>query len=178
MFFPRTEKSCSFRIIFDILNLNREVIINLKTIKLKCDNCGGELEVNSEQDKIFCQYCGAKIFISDDASELRRVEDVKLQARKKNHEQTIKEKKELEELKTLDNFKNGKLSKVLLIFAAICGIIAFTSGLSLAGVIAFIQTGLFIGSWLLGMEIIKSQNKKLYLVLALIGFALICLLMR
>ena len=145
----------------------------MKTIKLKCDNCGGELEVNSEQDKIFCQYCGAKIFISDDASELRRVEDVKLQARKKNHEQTIKEKKELEELNALDNFKKGKLSKTLLIFAALCGIIAFTRGLSLAGIIAFIQTGLFIGSWLLGMEIIKSKNKKLYLVLALIGFALI-----
>lgn len=145
----------------------------MKTIKLKCDNCGGELEVNSEQDKIFCQYCGAKIFISDDASELRRVEDVKLQARKKNHEQTIKEKKELEELKALDNFKKGKLSKVLLIFAAICGIIAFTRGLILAGVIAFIQAVLFISSWLLGMEIIKYSNKKLYIILALIGFALI-----
>ena len=145
----------------------------MKTIKLKCDNCGGELEVNSKQDKIFCQYCGAKIFISDDASELRRVEDVKLQARKKNHEQTIKEKKELEELKALDNFKKGKLSKVLLIFAAICGIIAFTRGLILAGVIAFIQAVLFISSWLLGMEIIKYSNKKLYIILALIGFALI-----
>jgi len=145
----------------------------LKTIKLKCDNCGGELEVNTEQDKIFCQYCGAKVLIDDDASELRRVEDAKLQARKKNHEQTIKEKKELDELKALDNFKNGKLSKLLLIFAALCGIIAFARGLSLAGVIAFIQAVLFISSWLLGMEIIKNSNKKLYIILALIGFALI-----
>ena len=145
----------------------------MKTIKLKCDNCGGELEVNTEQDKIFCQYCGAKVLIDDDASELRRVEDAKLQARKKNHEQTIKEKKELDELKALDNFKNGKLSKLLLIFAALCGIIAFARGLSLAGVIAFIQAVLFISSWLLGMEIIKNSNKKLYIILALIGFALI-----
>lgn len=145
----------------------------MKTIKLKCDNCGGELEVNTEQDKIFCQYCGAKVLIDDDASELRRVEDAKLQARKKNHEQTIKEKKELDELKALDNFKNGKLSKLLLIFAALCGIIAFARGLSLAGVIAFIQAVLFISSWLLGMEIIKYSNKKLYIILALIGFALI-----
>ena len=145
----------------------------MKMVKLKCDNCGGELEVNSEQDKIFCQYCGAKVLINDDAAELRRVEDVKLQARKKNHEQSIKEKKELDELKALDNFKNGKLSKVLLIFAALCGIIAFARGLSLAGVIAFIQAVLFTSSWLLGMEIIKYSNKKLYLILALIGFALI-----
>ena len=145
----------------------------MKLIKMKCENCGATLEVNKDLDKINCKFCGAEILIDDEAAELRRVEEVKLQARKQNHEQTIKEKKDLEELNAVDNFKKGKLSKVLLIFAAICGIVTFSRGFSIAGVIALIQTALFIGSWLLGMEIIKQPNKKLYIILALVGFALI-----
>ena len=43
----------------------------------------------------------------------------------------------------------------------LCGIIAFARGLSLAGVIAFIQAVLFTSSWLLGMEIIKYSIAKM-----------------
>lgn len=145
----------------------------MKLVKLKCENCGAKLEVNKDLDKINCNFCGAEILIDDEASELRRVEEVKLQARKQNHEQSIKEKKELEELNAVDNFKKGKLSKLLLIFAALCGIVMFSRGFSVAGFIAFIQTVLFIASWLFGMDIIRHSNKKLYVILAFIGFALI-----
>ena len=145
----------------------------MKLVKLKCDNCGAKLEVDVEQDKIYCKYCRAEILIDDKATELRRIEDVKLQARKQNHEQTIKEKKELEELNAVDNFKKGKFSKVLLVFAAICGLLTFTREFDFASIIALIQTALFIAAWLFGMEIIKQPNKKLYIILALIGFGLI-----
>ena len=58
----------------------------MNLIKLKCENCGAQLEVNSDLDKINCNFCGAEILISDEATELRRVESVKLESRKKNHE--------------------------------------------------------------------------------------------
>ena len=145
----------------------------MKIIKMKCEHCGATLDVNTELDKIYCDYCGSEILIDDAALELRRIEEVKLHARKQNHEQTIQEQKDFEDLSAVNNFKKGKLSKVLLVFAAICGIVTFSHGFSLAGVIAFTQTALFIFSWLLGMQIIKHKNKKLYLILALIGFMLI-----
>jgi len=145
----------------------------MKMVKLKCENCGASLEVNKDLDKIICNHCGNEILINDAATELRRVEEVKLEARKQNHEQTIKEKKELEELNAASNFKKSILSKILLIFAAICLLIVFTKSFNFASIIALIQAILFIGSWLFGMEIIKQKNKKIYLILALIGFLLI-----
>lgn len=148
----------------------------MKTIKLKCENCGGELEVNSEQDKIFCQYCGAKILIDDNASELRRVEDVKLQARKQNHEQTIKEKKELDEIEEVNKFKKGKLSKFVIVFTIICLLFVFTAfkdGKILSGIIGIIQIACFSVGWLSGMQIIKEKFKGMHTVLIIIGFALI-----
>ena len=61
----------------------------MKLIKLKCENCGAMLEVNKDLDKINCNFCGQEILIDDAATEIRRVEDAKLQARKANHEQTL-----------------------------------------------------------------------------------------
>ncbi len=145
----------------------------MKLVKMKCENCGATLEVDKDQDKIKCKYCHSEILIDDEAAELRRIEEVKLQARKQNHEQTLKEKKDLEELNAVDNFKKSKFSKVILVFAVLCGIVTLASGFSIEGIISFIQTALFIGSWLLGMEIIKHPNKKMYLILALVGFVLI-----
>lgn len=156
----------------------------MKLIKMKCENCGATLDVNKNLDKIHCNYCGAEILIDDEATELKRLEEVKLKARKENHEQSlkerqdiheqkIKEKKEMEELNSVDNFKKGKLSKVLLIFAVICGILTFSGGFDFSSVIAFIQTILFIVAWLMGMKIVKEPIKKFHIILGIIGFALI-----
>ena len=145
----------------------------MKLIKLKCENCGAMLEVNKDLDKINCNFCGQEILIDDEASQIRRVEDAKLQARKANHEQTIKEKKDLEDLNAVDNFKKSKLSKVLIIFAFLCLLFAFTIDFNFATIIAIVQTGLFITSYLMGMQIIKEPFKKFHVILAIIGFILI-----
>lgn len=148
----------------------------MKMVKLKCDNCGGELEVDSEQDKIYCKYCGTKILIDDEASKIRRVEDAKLQARKQNHEQTIKEKKELDELNEAEKFKKGKLSKAVIIFTIICLLFVFTAfndGKILSGFIGIIQIACFSVGWLMGMKIIKEKFKGLHIILIIIGFALV-----
>ena len=59
----------------------------MKIVKMKCENCGAKLEVNKELDKISCNFCGSENLIDDEATELKRVEEVKLEARKQNHEQ-------------------------------------------------------------------------------------------
>lgn len=148
----------------------------MRMVKLKCENCGGQLEINSEQDRVFCEYCGAEILIDDNAYELKRVENVKLQARKQNHEQTLKEKKELKELEEIEKFKNGKLSKFVIIFTIICLLfvfLAFEDGEILPGIIGIIQIGCFSVGWLSGVRIIKEKFKGMHTVLIIIGFALI-----
>ena len=70
----------------------------MKLIKLKCDNCGATLKVNQELNNITCTYCGNEIMIDDEATNLDRIENVKLKIRKKTHEQNIIEQKEKYEL--------------------------------------------------------------------------------
>ena len=145
----------------------------MKTIKLKCSNCGAKLEVNKDLDKINCNYCGEEILIDDEASELRRVEEVKLEARKKHHEETLREKKELKEFHAVDNFKKSKLSIFLLVFFVISVITLFLDTGILCKLLTFIQAALFITSWLMYMHIIKEPFNGLKVILAIAAFVLI-----
>ena len=156
----------------------------MKLVKLKCENCGAKLEVNSELDNIKCSFCGAEIMIDDEASELNRIEDAKLKSRKKNHEQDLKERQEkfeqdlkekeiLERMNAKEAFKKGKFSKVLLVFFAISVLLFFAKDGFFAKFLALIQAGLFICSWLMGMEIIKEPKKGLKIILAIAAFVLV-----
>ena len=156
----------------------------MKLIKLKCENCGADLEVNSELDKINCNFCGAKILIDDNATELRRIEDVKLQARKQNHEQDLKERQEkleqeLKEKEILkkatdkDRFKKSKTSKLLLFIFAIAIILLFANISITAKLFAGLQAVLALGSWLMGMEIVKEPFKGLRIIATIFVFLLI-----
>ena len=145
----------------------------MKTIKLKCSNCGAKLEVNKDLDKINCNYCGEEILIDDAASELRRVEEVKLYARKKHHEETLREKKELKEFNAVDNFKKSKLSIFLLVFFVIAVALLFADTGILCKLITFVQAALFITSWLMYMRIIREPFNGLKVILAIVAFVLI-----
>ena len=156
----------------------------MKLIKMKCDNCGATLEVNQDLERIRCSYCGAEILIDDEATKLKRVEDVKLKARQENHaqdmkerqerhEQDIKEQKEKEEKEEILNFKKGKFSKIILIFAILCLVITFVRQFNISSIISIVQAALFLAAWLFGMNIIKEPVKNLHTILAVIGFILI-----
>ncbi len=156
----------------------------MKLVKMKCEQCGALLEVDKASEEITCKYCGAKILIDDEATELKRVEEVKLKARRENHEQALKERQELldqeirekkqrEEAYSKENFKKSKFSKVLIVFAVLCAIIMIARGFNIAGVIAFLQTALFLTAWLMGMQILKEPKKNLHTILGIIGFVLI-----
>jgi len=148
----------------------------MKLIELVCKKCGAKLEMDSSRDSIFCPYCGTKNFIDDEASELRRVEDVKLEARQKNHEQTLKEKQDYEELQYKESFKRSKLKKLIIIFmfiVALFTVLAFANNATVAGIVGIIQMCLFIASLLMGLHVIKEPFKYCHRILAYIAFALI-----
>lgn len=156
----------------------------MKIIKLKCENCGATLEVNSELDKIQCSFCGAENLIDDDASELRRIEEVKLQVRKQNHEQELKERQEKleQELKekeiikkanAKDKFKKSKTSKLLLLIFAIAIILIFMDINNTAKLFAILQAILALGAWLMGIEVIKEPFKGIRVIATVVVFILI-----
>ena len=156
----------------------------MKLVKLKCENCGATLDANKNLEKITCNYCGAEILIDDEATKIKRVEDAKLKARKDNHEQAlkerndileqeVKEKKVKEELNSVENFKKGKFSKVLLVFFAIAVLFFFVCTGFLTKFLTLIQAIAFISAWLMGMKILKEPFKGLKIILAILGFVLI-----
>ena len=66
----------------------------MKLIRIKCPGCGANLEVNQELDKVMCNYCGTQVLIDDEASKIVRIEKAKLESRKNNYEQYMREKKD------------------------------------------------------------------------------------
>ncbi len=150
----------------------------VKTIKLRCKECSGIMEVDSEKQEVYCPYCGNKEMIADsDAVAVEKIrsktyKDVEMAKMKQE-----KEKSESEDLKTEKQaYRKGKLSKVTIVFTFICLIAMFTSfsnGKILAGLVALVQTVVFAASWLMGMQIIEEKKKSIYIALAILGFLLI-----
>lgn len=154
----------------------------MNLIKLKCSNCGGEMKVNADLETINCNYCGSKILIDDEATKLKRIEDVKLTSRIKNHEFDIKEKQDnfeeiLREKEIFDNskeaFKKSKISKIILILFFIA-LICFTNIENIfSKILIVIQSFLLIISWLMGMKYIKEPKNGIKTIFIIIAFALI-----
>ena len=43
-----------------------------KIIKLKCTNCGANLEITDKRDYLFCEYCGIKLILDDENEYVHR----------------------------------------------------------------------------------------------------------
>ena len=158
----------------------------MNLIELKCKNCGAKLEVNKDLDKFVCNFCGTENFIDDEASELRRVEDVKLESRKKNHEQTLIESEDLiamevKKKQALDNYKKEKrLMKwtvSLLPLTILFAYQEFQNERIASGIVAVIQSVLFAGVLLMSYNVVKEPFKNCMRILATCGFLLIILFM-
>lgn len=156
----------------------------MKLIQMKCENCGAILDVNEDLEKIRCNYCGAELLIDDEATKLKRFEDAKLNSRKANHEQSLKERNDLleqevkekqvkEDLNSVDNFKKSKISKVLLVFFAIAILFFFVGSGFLVKFLTIVQALLFIGAWLMGMGILKEPFRGVRVIATILAFVLI-----
>lgn len=156
---------------------------NTQIIHMRCKQCGGTMEVEEGQSVFKCQYCGsAQVIIDSDEVAKEKIK----QSTKKEIElnrlkyQIDKEKREKEE-KEADEFTGSKLRKWVIAFAVICLIFAFSnfSGKNiLRGMVALVQAGLFIASYLYGMNILKSERSNIHRLLAFLGFLLIIVFIR
>lgn len=147
-----------------------------------CANCGGQLEIDATQETIECPYCGTDYSVSDllNDSDAVRIEKIKQQTYKEIEADKIKreieKEKTQEEKEKIQSFKKSKFSKFLLACAIISGlttIAQLSNGISMAGIIALIQTILYTTSWLMGRGIIKEKKPNMKNILAIISFALI-----
>ncbi len=109
---------------------------NLKTVKLKCEDCGGEMAIQSDKSIAVCPFCGSsKLIIEDkdviiekirndsvkDTNSVRR-EELNLQREElKLKKEALRYQKDadIREANRIwhDDFKKGKLSKVLIVLA-------------------------------------------------------------
>ena len=125
------------------------------------------MEVEEGQSVFKCQYCGSTQIIID-SDEVAK-EKIK-QSTKKEIElnrlkyQIDKEKREKEE-KEADEFTGSKLRKWVIAFAVICllfALISFSGKSILRGLVALVQTALFVASYLYGMNILKSERQNIH----------------
>ena len=154
-----------------------------------CKNCNGKIEIDADKEVTVCPFCGTKYATAEilRESDAVRLEKLKLQAEREREQRKRENAREQEalakqknetDLKNLElhTFKNGAFSKVLLVFFAfsVLGVWqSFSHGRIARGFIALLMAALFIGAWLMGMQLIKAPKKGFHAVLAIAAFVLI-----
>lgn len=157
----------------------------VKKVSLKCENCGGILQVDSEQSVLSCPYCEHKsLIVENDAVTIERIrtsatKEIELEKIKSNdRQQKVAEEKEQrqEDKELVEKFKKSKLAKLLVIvfvISAICAYYCFSKGLIGAGVLSLLQAGCFGVAWTMGMQIIKEKKRYIHILIAIVGIILI-----
>lgn len=145
-----------------------------------CPQCGAKLTMDETEDRTVCEYCDTVYFNADllGESDFVRTERMrqKTERERLKKEFAIAEKKE--EQAEILQFKRGKLSKVVLVFAALAavgGIVSFSNGSILSGILLILSAAMFLCSWLTGMHVIDLEIKSAHAVCAVAGFGLFIL---
>ncbi|MDO4501317.1 MAG: zinc ribbon domain-containing protein [Erysipelotrichaceae bacterium] len=149
----------------------------LKLIKLKCHECNATMEVNEGNKEVYCPSCGSKQLIVD--SDAVAVEKIKSKTLKEIAEAKLEhDEKQMDKIAKENNlagYKKSKLGKFTIVgtvFAILFTIIAFNTRHYLAVFIGLIQLGLFVISWLMGMQVLEEKRKNLHVVAAILAFVL------
>ncbi|MBE6985600.1 MAG: hypothetical protein E7434_08360 [Ruminococcaceae bacterium] len=147
-----------------------------------CKSCGGHIEMGDLQDVVVCSYCGTAFSSAEllNESDAVRTARIHAQAAKEIEATRMKDAAERaqreEKRSATENFKKSKFSKVLIICAVISAflsIVELSDGFSVSGMIALIQTVLFLISWLMGRGVIKEKIKSMHTLSAVVAFLLI-----
>ena len=153
-----------------------------------CKSCGAKLNVDVSQVMAICDHCGNSVLVSELLNESDEVKVQKIKSQAYKDVESGKQQLEAEKLKNatekekqqaettaVEKFKKSKFSKVLIVFAVISALmcaVAFNNSRILAGVVALIQTALFVASWLMGMQIIKEKKNGIRIIAAIVAFIL------
>lgn len=157
---------------------------NVNSSAVFCSNCGGQLEIDTSKEYTECPYCGTKYSVPDllGDTEAVRVEKIKSQAYKEVEKgkqqiesERLKQEAQKNEDASVNAFKKGKLSKVLiitLILSAIFSALAFSNGKIAAGLVGLLMLVLFVISLLIGLHIINSKVKHLHIITTIVAILL------
>lgn len=156
---------------------------NVRIIHMRCKQCGGTMAIEEGQSALKCQYCGSTQIIidSDEVAKEKIKQTTKKEIELNRLKYKIDEDKRRIAKEEADKFASSSLRKWVIAFAVICLMFAFSnfSGKNiLRGIVALVQTALFIASYLYGMNILKSEKQNIHRLLALIGFLLIIVFIR
>lgn len=96
----------------------------VKTISLKCPECGAELSIEEDRKQCFCQYCGSKILIDDGSTThtYRKVDEARIKEAEVRESLRLKEL-ELEEKKLAAKAESRKQRIKWSIILAIIGMV-------------------------------------------------------
>ena len=106
----------------------------------------------------------------------REVEEGKRQIERERMQFEITCKEKEESNKYAEVFRKSKFKVVLIIFsvlAALCCAVAFNDGIVAAGVVSIIMLLAFLCAFLMGLHVISSKVRRMYLIPAIIGFILL-----
>ena len=157
---------------------------NVNSSAVFCSNCGGQLEIDTSKEYTECPYCGTKYSVPDllGDTEAVRVEKIKSQAynevekgKPQIESERLRQEAQKNEDASVNAFKKGKLSKVLiitLILSAIFSALAFSNGKIAAGLVGLLMLVLFFISLLIGLHIINSKVKHLHIITTIVAILL------
>ena len=72
----------------------------MKTISIKCPECGASLNIEDGRQSCYCQWCGAKVMIDDEVDKHVYVDEARIK------EAEVKEKIRLKELEIEEDKRN------------------------------------------------------------------------
>lgn len=104
-------------------------------IKMKCENCGAEMDVDPDKKMIYCPYCGAKTLVEESTivKLSRMARDVKVHEADAEKEKAEAEK--YKQMKAAEDAKNSKTTQdnIIIILSlgmvCLCVLLLFVWGL-------------------------------------------------
>lgn len=97
-----------------------------KIIKLKCTNCGANIEITDKRDYLFCEYCGIKLILDDENEYVHRHID-EADMKRAETEQVVKLKNiEISEKRHEERKKEVKIKFIINALIIISCILAFS----------------------------------------------------
>nr|MDD6336225.1 hypothetical protein [bacterium] len=149
---------------------------------IMCNSCGAHLEIKDMQEIVECPYCGTRYSASDLLNESDAVRAARIKAQCERELEAArmmnaaKWQRQEESKAAIEKFKRSGFSKFLIVCTVISSLVAISQlsdGAAMAGMIALVQAGLYLTTWLMGTGVIRGKKKSTRTLIAVIAFALI-----
>ena len=132
-----------------------------------CRNCGGIMDLDEDGEMLICPFCGTReMIIESDAVRMQKIRSRAYQEAERERLNREADEKEQEAWdKEFNSFNSGKLKWAILVLALInlcVGMDYLRGRVILGGFLRLVSAALFIVSWLLGKQIIRTENKRFY----------------